>query len=300
MSTSTAPSPTLDPSIFNPTLYRQLLSTWFPPSAIDLSGRHLDSAVLRRWFMGSPEERAQFDGECRSAFGAALEAIGPEKFKLPEGLSAAEPFLQELEKTIGDGDNAGGEGEEAAYTALALTLLLDQIPRNIFRSEEGLRKVYTHYDKISFEFATALLGPEVNANSPSPIQRRPDTHPLFARSAAHRLWFYLPLMHSESLAAHDRLDALLASYSQELDDLEASSSSPEGKEEDEEESLKGSRMFLAGQMKAEKEHRDILERFGRYPHRNEALGRQSTVEEEEFLQGVGRGLGLGAARGGEN
>ncbi len=36
-------------------------------------------------------------------------------------------------------------------------------------------------------------------------------------------------------------------------------------------------------------HRDIIRKFGRYPHRNDALGRESTPEEAEFLKG-GRGF----------
>ncbi|MEL7226022.1 MAG: DUF924 family protein, partial [Cyanobacteria bacterium J06576_12] len=34
-------------------------------------------------------------------------------------------------------------------------------------------------------------------------------------------------------------------------------------------------------------HRDIIERFGRFPHRNEILGRESTPEEQVFLQQPG-------------
>ena len=37
-------------------------------------------------------------------------------------------------------------------------------------------------------------------------------------------------------------------------------------------------------------HRQILERFGRYPHRNAILGRNSTEEELEFLQQAGSGF----------
>lgn len=73
----------------------------------------------------------------------------------------------------------------------------------------------------------------------------------------HCAFLYLPYMHSESRRVH--LDAV--------------------------------RLFdalgLPAQIEAERRHRAIIERFGRYPHRNEALGRSSTPEELAFLQEPG-------------
>jgi len=63
----------------------------------------------------------------------------------------------------------------------------------------------------------------------------------------------MPYMHSESLADHDEGLALFEQYSAQ-DTVEF-----------------------------ERRHRAIIERFGRYPHRNEILGRESTAEEIEFL-----------------
>jgi uncharacterized protein (DUF924 family) len=37
-------------------------------------------------------------------------------------------------------------------------------------------------------------------------------------------------------------------------------------------------------------HRDVIRRFGRFPHRNAALGRQNTAEEEEYLSRPGLGF----------
>lgn len=68
-----------------------------------------------------------------------------------------------------------------------------------------------------------------------------------------RLFLYMPFMHSESLAIHEQALALF---------------STPGLEEN---------------LGYEHRHRDILLRFGRYPHRNEILGRTSTEEEVQFL-----------------
>ena len=76
-------------------------------------------------------------------------------------------------------------------------------------------------------------------------------------SEEQRPFFYLPYMHSESLLIHDVAVQLYKNYGQEK------------------------------QLNFEQRHRDIIEQFGRYPHRNEVLGRSSTKEELEFLQQPG-------------
>lgn len=72
-----------------------------------------------------------------------------------------------------------------------------------------------------------------------------------------RSFLYMPFMHSESLRIHDRAMQLFS-----------------------EPGLEDSLAF-------EKRHRAIIERFGRYPHRNAILGRASTAEELAFLQTPG-------------
>jgi len=73
-----------------------------------------------------------------------------------------------------------------------------------------------------------------------------------------RTFMYMPLMHSESAADHEQAVQLF-------------SSDP------------GLKNILNFELK----HKAIIDRFGRYPHRNEILGRTSTAEEEAFLQQPG-------------
>lgn len=68
-----------------------------------------------------------------------------------------------------------------------------------------------------------------------------------------RAFLYMPYMHSESLLIHEQAIKLFQQAG------------------------------LENNLGFEKRHRDIIERFGRYPHRNAILGRQSTPEEIEFL-----------------
>jgi uncharacterized protein (DUF924 family) len=50
---------------------------------------------------------------------------------------------------------------------------------------------------------------------------------------------------------------------------------------------------LEGNLDFELQHQTIINRFGRYPHRNKILGRESTPEEIEFLKEPGSGFKLG-------
>lgn len=74
---------------------------------------------------------------------------------------------------------------------------------------------------------------------------------------AMRSFFYMPFMHSESAAIHEEAVSLYEAYGNE------------------------------GNLKFELRHKAIIDRFGRYPHRNEILGRDSTAEEIEFLSQPG-------------
>jgi uncharacterized protein (DUF924 family) len=129
---------------------------------------------------------------------------------------------------------------------LALILVLDQFPRNVFR---GTAKAFAG-DARARELARRLDG------GPSSWNLHPRTFAL------------LPFEHSESLddQAHSvaRFEALV-----------------QGKDE--------AKMLLDYAIK----HRDIVARFGRFPHRNRALGRTSTDEERAFLNDGGPSFGQG-------
>ncbi|KAL1612588.1 hypothetical protein SLS60_000817 [Paraconiothyrium brasiliense] len=248
----------LDRSLFTPTLYKQVTDIWL--AGADVEGKKLDDSAPLRWFRGD----AELDRICNDNFAHVLDAIGPEQ--LPE--PTAKPFLRELEKMQEQED--GQDGSRVAWAALSMVILLDQMPRNIFRTNEGLRKVYTHYDKMAFDFVKSLL------SSSSPISR-PDLHQQWQCSFAHKMWFYLPLEHSENIEAHKQLDDLVAQFLEHIEKFEG---------------YQETKSLVEGFMKAEKMHRQPLEKFGRYPHRNSALGRTSTEQEQEFLEAGGATFGV--------
>jgi uncharacterized protein (DUF924 family) len=127
--------------------------------------------------------------------------------------------------------------EAGAESALALVILLDQVPRNSFRST-----------KRAFASDAQAL-----ATTDRALARGFDQ----AVPAAWRLFFYLPFEHSECLADQQRGIALLRA-------MPPAPGRPEG-----------SQMSLR--------HLEIIEQFGRFPHRNPILGRESTAAERAFL-----------------
>ncbi|CBX95799.1 hypothetical protein IAQ61_004632 [Plenodomus lingam] len=264
---STPPSFKLDPTIFNADFYKRMADFWF--SGVDTTGRSFETNTMHRWFgAGSPDEKRSFDDACRVIASPALSSISPTHFPNP----TAQPFLDELARVHNEGTGmCTTHDEDVAWTALALVLLLDQMPRNLFRAGEGLRSVYMHYDKMSYALASTLI------TTPSLPFPRPDKHPLFSRSAAHRSWFFMPLMHSEDPAAHDLLAAEVASFRAEWEGMQ---------------DVDGSRTLMERFHEAAMTHRDIVEKFGRYPHRNVAMGRTSTPEELEFLDNGGPTFGV--------
>jgi uncharacterized protein (DUF924 family) len=85
-----------------------------------------------------------------------------------------------------------------------------------------------------------------------------------------RVFFYLPLEHSESAADQERAVSLF----QALHDEVATTG-------------EGHRSAFAGFLDYARRHRDLIARFGRFPHRNRILGRASTTEEAAFLLQAG-------------
>lgn len=122
---------------------------------------------------------------------------------------------------------------DAPRSCLALVILLDQFPRNLFRDSARA-------------FATDA---QARAAACVILARGWDK----AMTPAERLFAYLPFEHSESLEDQELACELMRDFDEE-------------------------------QRRYAERHRDIIRRFGRFPHRNDILGRQSTSAEIEFLR----------------
>ena len=127
---------------------------------------------------------------------------------------------------------------DAAPSALARVLLLDQLTRNAFRDQP---RAFAG-DAQALAAASAMVG----------------THQDEALPPFMRAFVYMPFEHAEGLAMQDeavRLFSRLTLVAPVLDDM----------------------------LEYAHRHRAVIERFGRFPHRNAILGRASTAEEIEFL-----------------
>jgi uncharacterized protein (DUF924 family) len=185
-------------------------------------------AILKFWFGDSPQEssyeqrrqlwfrkRPEFDAEIRQRFADVYE-------------QAATGALDAW--------------QQAPLSCLALIIVLDQFPRNMFRDTPQAFAT----DAKALDVAQRAVAQGFDQ------QLRP----------LQRIFLYLPFEHSENLAHQHQSVELTRQLSAEAP-------------------------ALADVFDYAVRHQDVIERFGRFPHRNRILGRESTPEEIEFLKQPG-------------
>lgn len=125
----------------------------------------------------------------------------------------------------------------SAEGSLALLILLDQFPRNVWR---GTGHAFAT-DPLARHFALAAIDAGLDRQIENDLRR----------------FVYLPLQHAEDMTLQGRQLALFQTMERPADDRWA------------------------------EHHHAVIGRFGRFPHRNRALGRQTTPEEQAFLDADG-------------
>lgn len=196
----------------------ELLDLWFG----ELEGGFAAPEARRRWFRADPA----FDDALRTRFGddvgAALAGERDAWASTPEG-------------------------------RLALVLLLDQLPRNLFR---GTARAFAGDER-------ALVAARVGVG-------RGDDRLL---PAEPRVFLYLPFEHAEHRADQQTAVVLLERLRDTLTERPAA------------------RGILEDYLAHAREHRELVRRFGRFPHRNAVLDRPSTDDERAWLARDGRRFG---------
>ncbi len=139
----------------------------------------------------------------------------------------------------------------SARGALALVLVLDQFPRNVHR---GSPEAFA-CDALALAACEAGIAAGQDAR----------LHPMEAA------FLYMPMQHAEDRAVQARSCALTEAL--------ATRAAP------------AIRDLVAETASHAREHREIVERFGRFPHRNAALGRESTAEERAYLDAGAKTFG---------
>ena len=130
---------------------------------------------------------------------------------------------------------------------LALILLTDQFPRNIWRGQAAAFA----FDVLALRWAKETIARGLDRDA-RPIER---------------VFLYLPLEHSEDLADQREAVRLFDALGGEV--------------------AAAARPAFAGYLDYARRHLEIIERFGRFPHRNAALGRETSAAEAEFLRQPG-------------
>jgi uncharacterized protein (DUF924 family) len=186
-------------------------------------------AILNFWF-GDPSDAHGEYGQQRKVW-----------FKKDSGFDASirQTFLSDY-----DNAKTGRLDEWSSHprSCLALVLLLDQVPRNIFRGSAQ-------------SFATDSKALSIARHG---LEQQWDRHLI----PVERIFLYLPFEHSE----HESDQDISLELFQNLVDH-----NPE----------------LQTTLDYAHQHRDIIQRFGRFPHRNEILSRETTQAEADFLRQPG-------------
>ena len=168
-----------------------------------------------------------------------MEEIGEEGWYKVD--AAVDENIRDRWGALWEVGRAGGlaDWKAQARSTLALLILLDQFPRNMFR---GDARAFSS-DRLALQTAklAILHGRDQKIGLPE------------------RQFFYLPLMHSEVQTNQDKCVRLILTNFGHDDD----------------------------HLKHAVAHREIIRRFGRFPFRNAALGRQSTPAEEAFIAAGG-------------
>ncbi|MFV0280616.1 MAG: DUF924 family protein [Rhodoblastus sp.] len=162
---------------------------------------------------------------------------GPERWFAPDpdfDATTRARFLDPHEAAV-RGDLPGWD--ETPEGALALILLTDQFPRNMFR---GQPRAFAS-DVFALRIAQRAIACAFDRAYQAPLRR----------------FFYLPFMHAEDLAMQKRCEALCAAAGDQ----------------------EGLEFAIV--------HREIIEKFKRFPHRNPILGRTMSAEEQAFLDAGG-------------
>ena len=171
--------------------------------------------AMKKWFGGGP----QVDADIKEQFGGLVEKARAEQLS---------SWIAEPKGT------------------LALVILLDQFPRNIFR---GTPAAFSS-DAQALKITTVAIAKDFDQQLPY----------------SQKSFLYMPMMHDETLISQIAIIAMMESQIARCD--------PESDEAE----------YWKKWVKFSHRHRDCILHFGRFPSRNEILGRKSTPEEISYLK----------------
>jgi uncharacterized protein (DUF924 family) len=178
----------------------------------------------------------------------ALQPLARQSIWFTKDAEVDQWMREHFQSMLGEALNgAYDDWSKVSRGALALVILCDQFPRNIYRDSDQAFA----YDDRALRAAQIAIDHNFDRNM----------------TVVERCFLYLPLEHSEDIAIQERSVQLFSTLSD----------TATGEE----------KVFIQSALDYALKHRDIIAKFGRFPHRNEILGRASTRAEIEFLKRPG-------------
>ena len=206
----------------------------------------LTAELLDYWF-GALRDDMPWDRE-RAPFAVHfMRWYGKDRAIDQEIKGRFEPALLSVTASSDDWTRVESAVADDPRASLAVTVLLDQLPRNMYRDSP---RMYQH-DALALAHAYRCLV----AGHDSKL------------SLLERMFAYVPLMHAENLTLQALMEAKFMALARD-----AATSSPHNLQ------------FLEFAAGYARRHREVIERFGRFPHRNAILERRSTAAELDALE----------------
>lgn len=140
--------------------------------------------------------------------------------------------------------------KKSMHGRLALILLWDQFPRNIYRGTPDMFR----FDSLALDLVKDTLAKHWDQQA----------------ACIYRVFIYMPLMHAENIESQE----MCVDKFEELMEF-SMTTCPDNTD------------YFAYNLKYAIQHQNIIEQFNRFPHRNKILGRESTPKEKEFLEKPG-------------
>jgi uncharacterized protein (DUF924 family) len=179
-----------------------------------------------------------------------------------------------------------------AEHTLALILLIDQGPRALYKGID-IRYTYGYFDFTTQKLITTLISTGV---FPDATERWMELGHSFEDALIRKMWLYVPLVHSEDLDNHHAVSLKTEEMRLEVE-KHSGKRDPwrDTREEDAKDTTLFSKLIRAGPPRTSPDfffwffrvfdaHKTIIAEYGRYPYRNDALSRETTGREEEFLK----------------
>ncbi|KAL0576989.1 hypothetical protein V5O48_004999 [Marasmius crinis-equi] len=256
--------------ILTPNLYSEVLKLSFP-----WDGSFDSKFVSKFYFVGEPNTSQK----CFDTFHS----------RATKPISSLCPEVPDVRKYLPD-----SKDPKYPEHALGLIMLLDQVPRRIYRGFD-MRYTNAFFDPICLKLTKDLIAADA---LPDSIEEWEKLGYSFDDAMLRKLHSYSPLSHSEDLSNHDLLKEKTEKMRKEVEEhYGLRDPARDTMDQDAQDPKLFSRLIRGGPpldgsaadfffyfFRVRDAHRSIVVEYGRYPYRNGVMGREATTKEREFME----------------